>query len=112
MTSKLLMQFHSLVSIGFILSSCSRSVHAMEWYRLLTNITEVVHAISSLPLFLYYNFIYLFIYLLLLLAVWGLRYCTGFFLIVASGDPFPAVMLGLLTGVASLAAEHRLQSFQ
>ena len=44
--------------------------------------------------------------------MWGLLYCTGFFLIVASRDPFPAVTLGLLTGVSSLAAEQRLQSLR
>ena len=62
MISKLLMQFHSLLSTGFMSSSCSRGVYAIESCRSLTNITEVVHVISLLPLFLFYNFVYLFIY--------------------------------------------------
>lgn len=44
--------------------------------------------------------------------MWGLLYCMSFLLIVASRDPFPAVTLGLLTGVSSLAAEQRLQSLR
>lgn len=44
--------------------------------------------------------------------MWGLLYCMSFLLIVASRDPFPAVTLGLLIGVSSLAAEQRLQSLR
>ena len=111
MTSKLLMQFHSLLSTGFISSSCSRGVYAIASCRLLTSITEVVHVISLLPLFLCYDFVYWFIYYSFWLCG-GLRYCTGFFLVEAGRGPFPAVVLGFLFGRASFATEHGLQSLQ
>ena len=50
-----------------------------------------------------YNFIYLF------LAVLGLHCCSGFSLVVASRAYSLVAVHGLLTAVASLVAEHRLQ---
>ena len=48
------------------------------------------------------NFIYL------LLAALGLRCCTGFSLVAASGGFSLVVVLGLLIEAASLVAEFRL----
>ena len=44
----------------------------------------------------------------LLLAVLGLRCCSGFSLVVASGGYSLFVVLRLLIGMASLVAERRL----
>ena len=48
------------------------------------------------------NFIYLFS------AVLGLHCCMGFSTVLGSGVSFLVVLLGLITVVASLVAEHRL----
>ena len=93
MTSKLLMQFHSLLSTGFISSSCSRGVYAIESCRSLTNITEVVHVISLLPLFLFYNFVYLFIYYSFWLCGVFIT-AQAFFSLRQAGTPFQLWCLG------------------
>ena len=50
-----------------------------------------------------------FLFDLFVLAVLGLRRCLGFSLVVASGGYSLAAVHGLLTAVASLVVEHRLQ---
>ena len=53
-------------------------------------------------MYLFYNFIYLF------LTVLGLRCREGFSLVVASGGNSLLVMRGLFIAAASLVAEHEL----
>jgi len=53
-------------------------------------------------MYLFYNFIYLF------LTVLGLRCCEGFSLVVAGGGYSLLVMRGLFIAAASLVAEHEL----
>ena len=58
--------------------------------------------------FLYFFIIYLFIYLLL--AVLGLRFCARAFSSCGKWGPLFIAMRGPLTIAASLVAEHRLQT--
>ena len=55
-------------------------------------------------------FIYLFIYLFLFLAVLGLRFCARAFSSCGKWGPLFITVRGPLTVVASLVAEHRLQT--
>ena len=57
---------------------------------------------SLFYMYLFYNFIYLF------LTVLGLRCCEGFSLVVAGGGYSLLVMRGLFIAAASLVAEHEL----
>ena len=67
---------------------------------------EVLFAIFFFLLF--YLFIYLFIYLFL--AVLGLRFCARAFSSCGERGPLFIAVHGPLTTVASLVAEHRLQT--
>ena len=57
--------------------------------------------------FFFFNFIYLFIYFWL---CWVFVSVPGLSLVAASGGPLFIVVRGPLTVVASLVAEHRLQT--
>ena len=61
-----------------------------------------------IPFFFFNSFIYLFILLFIFLAALGLRCCTGFYLVVASGGHSLVAVLRLLDVVVSHIAEHRL----
>ena len=66
-----------------------------------------VHNLTSKYMYFLYKLLSfrLILFFYLYLAVLGLLCCTGFSLVVASGDCSPAVVWGLLLGVASLVLE-------
>ena len=66
---------------------------------------SVCHSLSS---FLFFNYIYLFIYLSM--AVLGLRFCARAFSSCGERGPLFIAVRGPLTIAASLVAEHRLQT--
>ena len=65
-------------------------------------------SISTLKTFLFILLFYLFIYLFL--AVLGLRFCARAFSSCGERGPLFIAVRGPLTIVASLVAEHRLQT--
>ena len=61
-------------------------------------------------MFYFYLFIYLFIFIYLLLTVLGLHFCARAFSSCSKRGPLFIAVCGPLTIVASLVAEHRLQT--
>ena len=58
-----------------------------------------------------FKYFYIILFIYSFVAVLGLHCCVGIFpLVVASSGYFLVAVLGLLTAVASLVAEHRLQA--
>ena len=53
-------------------------------------------------------YVYIFVYLIYFLGVLGLHCCTGFSLVLVSGNYSLVVVSRLLIAVAFLAAEHEL----
>ena len=65
-------------------------------------------SVNYIYIYIYLKFIYLFIYLFL--AVLGLRFCARAFSSCGKRGPLFIALRGPLTIMASLVAEHRLQT--
>ena len=68
--------------------------------------TDVEHHVSPLFRFFFFNFIIIYLFL----AVLGLRFCARAFSSCGKRGPLFIAVRGPLTIVASLVAEHRLQT--
>ena len=73
--------------------------YSNDWHNWILDISIFFHVPC---LFVFNNFVYLF------LAVLGLLCCSGFSLVAESGGYFLVVMSGLLIAVAPLVVELRL----
>ena len=94
---------------SFHLSQCQLTPVSLSFIYL-NQVPLIPSGYHSVARALFFFFFLIFIYLYLFLAVLGLRFCTRAFSSCGKRGPLLIAVRGPLTVVASLVAEHRLQT--
>ena len=104
-------EWEAWVSQGPSVRLCLKGENDAAWLPV-WNPFQITHKTPQYSFFfffqIYHSFLYLFIYLFL--AVLGLNFCERAFSSCGERGPLPVAASGPLTVVASLVAEHKLQT--